>query len=98
MTKLFVLPLMLATAVSITGGTVAEAKGWRSNGPGGRPGTIHRPKKRRCTFKRPCSSMPELPDFGTPMPRGGFPDFGTPMPRGGFPDFGTPMPRGGFRR
>ena len=84
MTKLFVLPLMLATAVSITGGTVAEAKGWRSNGPGGRPGTIHRPKKRRCTFKRPCSSMPELPDFGTPMPRGGFPDFGTPMPRGGF--------------
>jgi hypothetical protein len=27
--------------------------------------------------------MPELHDFGRPMPRGGFPDFGTPMPRGG---------------
>ena len=84
MTKLFVLPLMLATTVSITGGTVAEAKPrmFHEN-PGGRPGTIHRPKKRRCTFKRPCSRMPELLDFGTPMPRGGLPDFGTPMPRGG---------------
>ena len=87
MTKLFVLPLMVATLASITGGTVAEAKGWRSNGPGGNPGTIHRPKK-RCTRKRPCSPMPEFNDF----------DFGRPMPRGGLPDFGTPMPRGGLRR
>ena len=83
MTKLFVLPLMVATLASITGGTVAEAKGWRSKGPGGNPGFINRPKKRRCTFKRPCSRMPELYDFGRPMPRGGLPDFGTPMPRGG---------------
>ena len=83
MTKLFVLPLMLATTVSITGSTAVEAKGWNSGSPGGKPGTIHRPKKRRCTFKRPCSRMPELPYFGTPMPRGGLPDFGTPMPRGG---------------
>ena len=74
---------MVATLASITGGTVAEAKGWNSGSPGGKPGFINRPKK-RCTFKRPCSRMPELPDFGTPMPRGGFPDFGTPMPRGGF--------------
>ena len=75
MTKLFVLPLMLATAVSITGGTSAEAKPRMfHDNPGGKPGTIHRPKKRRCTFKRPCSSMPEFNDF----------DFGIPMPRGGF--------------
>ena len=91
MTKLFVLPLMVATFASITGGTAVEAKPrmFHEN-PGGRPGTLHRPKKRRCTFKRPCSRMPELYDF----------DFGTPMPRGGFRDFdfGTPMPRGGFRR
>lgn len=87
MTKLFVLPLMVATLASITGGTVAEAKGWRSNGPGGKPGFINRPKK-RCTFKRPCSPMPDLNDF----------DFGRPMPRGGLIDFGTPMPRGGLRR
>ena len=99
MTKLFVLPLMVATLASITGGTAAEAKGWRSNDPGGGdfinvprprkrgPGggdfiNVPRPRK-RCTFKRPCSPMPELHDFGRPMPRGGFPDFGTPMPRGG---------------
>ena len=74
MTKLLVLPLMLATAMSITGGTSAEAKPrmFRDN-PGGRPGTIHRPRK-RCTFKRPCSRMPELPFFPgeiQPMPRGG---------------------------
>ena len=59
---------MLATA-SILGGTAVEAK----PGPGGRPGTIHRPKK-RCTVKRPCSRMPELPFFPgevIPMPRGG---------------------------
>ena len=94
MTKLFVLPLMVATLASITGGTVAEAKPGggefiaspkrctRKN-PCSRMPELPAPKK-RCTFKRPCSRMPELPDFGTPMPRGGFPDFGTPMPRGGF--------------
>lgn len=87
MTKLFVLPLMVATLASITGGTVAEAKGWSINNPGGKPGFINRPRK-RCTFKRPCSRMPELNDF----------DFGRPMPRGGRPDFGTLMPRGGLRR
>ena len=103
MTKLFVLPLMVATLASITGGTVAEAKGWRSNGPGGKPGFINRPKK-RCTFKRPCSRMPELQKRCTrknpcsPMPELNDFDFGTPMPRGGLPDFGTPMPRGGLRR
>jgi hypothetical protein len=71
MSKLFVLPLMVATLASITGGTVAEAKPRMfHDNPGGNPGTIHRPRK-RCTFKRPCSRMPELPDFGTPMPRGG---------------------------
>ena len=74
MTKLLVLPLMLATAMSITGGTSAEAKPRMfHDNPGGRPGTIHRPRK-RCTFKRPCSRMPELPFFPgeiQPMPRGG---------------------------
>ena len=85
MTKLFVLPLMLATAVSITGGTAVEA------GPGGGE-FISQPKRctrknpcsrmpnlpgpgKRCTFKRPCSRMPELPFFPgeiQPMPRGGF--------------------------
>lgn len=63
--------MMLATA-GILGGTAVEAKPWVS-GPGGRPGTIHRPKK-RCTVKRPCSRMPELPFFPgeiIPMPRGG---------------------------
>ena len=85
MTKLLVLPLMLASTAGIMGSTAAEAKPrmFHSNpGPGGNPGTLHRPR-RRCTFKRPCSRMPELPDFGTPMPRGGYPHFGTPMPRGG---------------
>lgn len=57
MTKLFVLPLMVATFAGITGSTAVEAKGWAS--PGGRPGTIHRPKK-RCTRKNPCSRMPRL--------------------------------------
>ena len=33
MTKLFVLPLMLATVAGITGGTAVEAKPWVS-GPG----------------------------------------------------------------
>ena len=70
MTKLFVLPLMVATFAGITGSTVAEAK------PGYRPGggfSVHTPKK-RCTRKNPCSRMPELPFFPgevIPMPRGG---------------------------
>ena len=94
MTKLFVLPLMLASTAGIIGSTAAEAnpgsfhgRPWVS-GPGGNPGTIHRPKK-RCTRKNPCSRMPELPFF---------PGEVIPMPRGGYPDFGTPMPRGGRRR
>ena len=74
MTKLFVLPLMVATFAGITGSTAAEARpDALSVGPGGSPGTIHRPKK-RCTFKRPCSRMPELPFLPgeiIPMPRGG---------------------------
>lgn len=65
--------MMLATA-GILGGTAVEAKSWVSGGnPGGRPGTIHRPKK-RCTIKRPCSRMPEIPFLPgevIPMPRGG---------------------------
>ena len=72
MSKLLVLPLMLAATAGITGGTAVEAKPWVS-GPGGNPGTIHRPKK-RCTRKNPCSRMPELPFFPgeiQPMPRGG---------------------------
>jgi hypothetical protein len=73
MKKLLVLPMMLATA-GILGGTAVEAKSWVSGGnPGGRPGTIHRPKK-RCTIKRPCSRMPEIPFLPgevIPMPRGG---------------------------
>ena len=91
MSKLLVLPLMLAATAGIMGSTPTEAKPGRPRmfheNPGGRPGTIHRPRK-RCTFKRPCSRMPELPDFGDVQP----------MPRGGLPDFGTPMPRGGLRR
>ena len=87
MTKLLVLPLMLASVAGITGGTAAEAKPWVSGPGGGDFINVPRPKK-RCTFKRPCSPMPELNDF----------DFGRPMPRGGLPDFGTPMPRGGLRR
>ena len=65
MTKLFVLPLMVATFAGITGGTAVEAK------PGG-GGFISQPK--RCTRKNPCSRMPELPLFPgevQPMPRGG---------------------------
>ena len=71
MTKLFVLPLMVATFAGITGSTAVEAKGW-GVGPGGSPGFINRPKK-RCTKKRPCSPMPELNNFnfGRPMTRGG---------------------------
>ena len=71
MTKLFVLPLMVATFAGITGSTAAEAKpGYR--GPGG-GFSIHTPRK-RCTRKNPCSRMPELPFFPDgiqPMPRGG---------------------------
>ena len=100
MTKLFVLPLMLAATAGIIGSTPVEA------GPGGgsfisspkrctrknpcsRMPELRDPIKKRCTFKRPCSRMPELPFF---------PGEVEPMPRGGFPDFGTPMPRGGLRR
>ena len=85
MSKLLVLPLMLAATAGIMGSTPAEAKPGRPwvSGPGGGDFiNVPRPKK-RCTRKNPCSPMPELPDFGTPMPRGGLPDFGTPMPRGG---------------
>ena len=99
MTKLFVLPLMLATTAGIIGSTPVEA------GPGG-GGFISSPKRctrknpcsrmpelpaprKRCTFKRPCSPMPELPFLPGEI---------QPMPRGGFPHFGTPMPRGGLRR
>jgi len=68
MTKLFVLPLMLAATAGIMGSTSVEAK------PGSFPGGgefINRPKK-RCTFKRPCSRMPELPFFpGEVQPMGG---------------------------
>ena len=43
----------------------------KKRGPGGGDFiNVPRPKK-RCTRKNPCSPMPELPDFGTPMPRGG---------------------------
>jgi len=73
MTKLLVLPLMLASTAGIIGSTAAEAKPrmFHSNPGGGDFINVPRPKRRRCTFKRPCSRMPELPDFGTPMPRGG---------------------------
>ena len=57
---LLVAPLLL----SFTLVSDVEAKGKnRKNNPGGNPGTIHRPKK-RCTFKNPCSRMPELPSPG----------------------------------
>ena len=75
---------MVATFAGITGSTAAEAKPRMFyDNPGGKPGTIHRPKK-RCTFKRPCSPMPELNDF----------DFGRPMPRGGL----QPYPGTQWRR
>ena len=94
MSKLLVLPLMLAATAGIMGSTPAEArpgggefisspKRCTRKNPCSRMPELPSPRK-RCTFKRPCSRMPELPDFGTPMPRGGLPyDFGTPMPRGG---------------
>jgi len=66
---LLVAPLLL----SFTLVSDVEAKGkTRKNNLGG-GGTIHRPKK-RCTFKRPCSRMPNIPFFPgeiQPMPRGG---------------------------
>ena len=73
MTKLFVLPLMLASTAGIMGSTPAEAKPWVSGSDGGDFISSPRPKK-RCTKKRPCSRMPELPFFPgevQPMPRGG---------------------------
>ena len=76
---------MLATAVSITGGTSVEAgpnsgafvfspkqRCTRKN-PCSRMPELPGPR-RRCTRKRPCSPMPELPFFPgevQPMPRGG---------------------------
>ena len=73
MTKLFVLPLMLASTAGIMGSTSAEAKPWVSGPGGGDFISVPRPKK-RCTRKNPCSRMPELPFF---------PDEVIPMPRGG---------------
>ena len=89
MTKLLVLPLMLASTAGIMGSTAAEAKPRMFHDNPGGGFSIHTPKRRRCTFKRPCSRMPELPFFPGEI---------QPMPRGGHPDFGTPMPRGGLRR
>ena len=90
MSKLFVLPLMLASTAGIIGSTAAEAKPrmFYDNPGGGEFISVPRPKK-RCTRKNPCSRMPELPFFPGEI---------QPMPRGGFPNFGTPMPRGGHRR
>ena len=92
MTKLLVLPLMLATAISITGSTAVEAR------PGG-GGFISSPK--RCTKKNPCSRMPELPSPGNPgrpqkrctikRPCSRMPEL--PF----FPGEIQPMPRGGLR-
>lgn len=65
---------MLASTAGIIGSTAVEAKpGYRPGGPGGGGFSVHTPKK-RCTIKRPCSRMPELPFFPgevIPMPRGG---------------------------
>ena len=72
MTKLFV-PLLLASVAVTTISTSGEAKGRGWVSPGGHPGIIHTPKK-RCTKKRPCSRMPELPFLPgevIPMRRGG---------------------------
>ena len=76
MSKLFVLPLMLASTAGIIGSTATEAKPgrpWVSGTGGGDFISVPRPKK-RCTRKNPCSRMPELPFFPgeiQPMPRGG---------------------------
>jgi len=73
MTKLFVLPLMLAATAGIMGSTSVEARPGSfpgARGPGG--GEFISSPKRRCTFKRPCSRMPELPFFpGEVQPMGG---------------------------
>ena len=72
MTKLFVLPLLLATT-GIMGSTAVEARPGSFHGSPGGGEFIHSPKK-RCTRKNPCSRMPELPFFPgevQPMPRGG---------------------------
>ncbi len=81
---------MLASTAGIMGSTSVEAKPrmFYDNPGGGDFISIPRPKK-RCTKKRPCSRMPELPFFPGEI---------QPMPRGGHPHFGTPMPRGGLRR
>ena len=63
---------MLASTAGIIGSTAAEAKPrmFYDNPGGGDFINVPRPRK-RCTRKNPCSPMPELFDFGTPMPRGG---------------------------
>ena len=73
MTKLLVLPLMLATAVSITGSTAVEARPGRGlpgpctrKNPCSRMPELPSPRK-RCTRKNPCSRMPELPFFPGPV-------------------------------
>ena len=90
MTKLFVLPLMLATTAGIIGSTPVEA------GPGGGD-FIHLPKK-RCTRKNPCSRMPELPDPGRPQKRCTKKRPCSRMPElPFFPGEIQPMPRGGLQ-
>ena len=95
MTKLFVLPLMVATFAGITGSTAAEAKPWVSGPGGGDFISVPRPKK-RCTRKNPCSRMPELP-----VPRGKCGSWKNPCSRMPelplFPGEIQPMPRGGLR-
>ena len=56
MTKLFVLPLMVATLASITGGTAAEAKPRMFHGnPGGMEPFIVQRNAAVHSNKRPCS-------------------------------------------
>ena len=87
MTKLFVLPLMLATTAGIIGSTPVEA------GPGG--GDFISSPKKRCTFKRPCSRMPEL---RAPKKRCTRKNPCSPMPElPFFPGEIQPMPRGGLQ-
>ena len=70
MKKLLLVAPMLLSFTLISD---VEAKGKnRKNHPGG-GGFISSPRK-RCTFKNPCSRMPELPFFPgevIPMRRGG---------------------------
>ena len=73
MTKLFV-PLLLASVAVTTISTSGEAKGRGWVSPGGHPGWVSPSPKKRCTKKRPCSRMPEIPFLPgevVPMPRGG---------------------------